>query len=161
MWACFRHSWCSWRSARQHAIGRRFEPCSGQGRFGTIYFASCHVLYTAPFLFLGPSAGRCAARAARSGPVESRQTIQTWNTGLDGFSDYQTKSKPCLNQYQTYVPNQMQTNTKPFFFEWYKPMSNLVQTKIKLGVAGGQALSQTELQRNRRLRQIGQQLNHG
>ena len=157
------HSWCSWRSARQHAIGRRFEPCSGQGRFGTIYFASCHVLYTAPFLFLGPSAGRCAARAARSGPVESRQTIQTWNTGLDGFSDYQTKSKPSLNQYQTYVPNQMQTDTKPFFFEWYKPMSNLVQTKIKLGVAAGhwQALSQTELQRNRRLRQIGQQLNHG
>jgi hypothetical protein len=80
---------------------------------------------------------------------------------LDGFSDYQTKSKPCLNQYQTYVPNQMQTDTKPFFFEWYKPMSNLVQTKIKLGVAAGQALSQTELQRNRRLRQIGQQLNHG
>ena len=105
---------------------------------------------------------RCTGGPQRHGePVESRQTIQTWNTGLDGFSDNQTKSKPCLNQYQTYVPNQMQTNTKPFFFEWYKPMSNLVQTKIKLGVAAGQALSQTELQRNRRLRQIGQQLNHG
>ena len=91
----------------------------------------------------------------------ARQTNQTWNAGLDSFSDHQTQSKPYLNQCQTYVSNQMQTNTKPFFIKWCKPMSNLVQTKIKLGVAAGQALSQTELQRNRRLRQIGQQLNHG
>ena len=81
----------------------------------------------------------------------SKHGIQVWMV----CSHSQTRCKPSPNHCQTYVPNQGQTNVKPFFIGRCKPTLNLVQTKFKLGVAAGQALSRTEFQSNRTLTSAG------
>jgi len=54
----------------------------------------------------------------------------------------------------------MQTNIKLFEQTLYKLLSNLDQTKIRLGAAKGQVLIQGEFQSNKTLKQNKTQLNH-